>query len=436
MDKQILKQQVMDTIDAHADELVAIGKKIFANPELGYKEFETSKLVQETFDKIGLAHQDGLGITGVKAKVAGKSSKVNVAIMGELDSVLCYGHPAANPTNGATHACGHNAQIATMLGAAMGLVLSGATKQLDGDISFIAVPAEEFVELEYRETLRQSGKITFFGGKQELLKVGAFDDVDMAMMCHAMSDEKPNSLAWSAANGFVGKIVKYKGKEAHAGGAPHLGINALNAATLGLMAINAQRETFQDKDQIRVHPIITKGGDLVNIVPSDVRIETYVRGSNTPAIMDANKKVNRALQGSAMAIGAQVEITEIPGYLPLENCRALEDLVEQNLGDMVPAENVTRLPGGGGSTDMGDICAVMPGVHLMMGGFSGGAHQVDFEVMDDVAAYINPAKVMACTAIDLLFDGAKKAEEIKQNFKPAFTKEGYIEFWEDFVAVK
>jgi len=433
MDKALLKQQVCAAIDEHREELIALGNKIFENPELGYKEFETSKLVQETFAKIGLAYEADLAITGVKATAKGRQSKKNVAILGELDSVLCHGHPHANKLTGAAHACGHNAQIITMLGAAMGLTLSGAMNELDGDVTFMAVPAEEFVELEYRETLRKEGKISFFGGKQEMLKVGAFDDVDMAMMCHSASTPIPNMLALAGANGFVGKLINFKGKDAHAGGAPHLGINALNAATLGLMAIHAQRETFQDKDQIRVHPIITKGGDLVNIVPSDVRMETYVRGAEVDAIMDASKKVNRALVGAAMTQGATVEITEIPGYLPLYNCPAFEDVIVDNLDGFVKPEHVIRMPGGGGSTDMGDICAVMPGVHLAMGGFTGGAHQPDFVISDEEAAYITPAKIMACTAIDLLVDDAAKAVEICDNFKPKFTKEGYIEFWNEFV---
>ena len=74
MDKELLKQQVCATIDEHREELIAIGKKIFENPELGYKEFETAKVVQATFDRLGLAHQDNLAITGVKPKPRAKST--------------------------------------------------------------------------------------------------------------------------------------------------------------------------------------------------------------------------------------------------------------------------------------------------------------------------------------------------------------------------
>src|SRR5207247_3729751 len=87
----------------------------------------------------------------------------------------------------------------------------------------------------------------------------------------------------------------------------------------GLMAINAGRETFKDDASIRVHPIITHGGSQVNVIPGEVRIETYVRGKTVEAILDANRRVDRALRAGALALGAQVEIETLPGYLPLFN---------------------------------------------------------------------------------------------------------------------
>ena len=429
MNKQELKQQVFDVIDAHREELIGIGHTIMQNPELGFKEFATSQLVKDTFAKIGLNYQDGMAITGVKAKAEGKNHVRNVAILGELDSVLCFDHPYANKETGAAHACGHNAQITTMLGAAMGLVYSGAINELDGDVSFIAVPAEEFVEMEFRNNLRKEGKIYFLAGKNEMIKAGAFDDVDMAMMCHAGATPDPNTSVWAGANGFMGKLINFKGKNAHAGGAPHLGINALNAATLAISAINAQRETFQDQDRVRVHPIITKGGDLVNIIPSDVRIETHVRAANIPAFQDASKKVNRAVQGAAYAMGAEVEIIEVPGHLPLQNNADLCKVIDQNTLPFAKQENILYMPGMGGTTDMGDVSSIMPAAHMTYGGYQGGAHQADFFVSDDEAAYITPAKIMAATVIDLLSDGAAKADEICNNYKAPLKKEEYMEFW-------
>ena len=84
-------------------------------------------------------------------------------------------------------------------------------------------------------------------------------------------------------NGFVSKVIRYKGLAAHAAGAPHLGVNALNAASLGLSALAYQRETFRDDDHVRIHPIITKGGNLVNVVPDEVASRQVPSPSVLPA---------------------------------------------------------------------------------------------------------------------------------------------------------
>ncbi|MFR9161994.1 MAG: peptidase dimerization domain-containing protein [Ruthenibacterium lactatiformans] len=117
----------------------------------------------------------------------------------------------------------------------------------------------------------------------------------MAMMVHSETDApQPRAVVAGAAGGFIGKELRFLGKEAHAGGAPWEGVNALNAASLAIAAIHANRETFRDEDHVRVHPIITKGGDLVNTVPADVRMESYVRAASVQAMRTANAKVNRA----------------------------------------------------------------------------------------------------------------------------------------------
>lgn len=440
MKKAELKQRVCAAIDERAAEIIAIGDFMFDNPELGYKEFKAAALVEEKFVDLGLDYRAGIAITGIKSRLSGRQSKLSVAVMGELDAVVSQDHPHADPLTGAAHACGHNAQTAMMVGVAMGLVDSGVMSELDGDVVLFAVPAEEFVELDYRQQLRREGKIKFLGGKQELIELGELDDIDMAMMCHTASDTPERRMLIPGegigSNGFIGKLIKYVGTEAHAGGAPHEGVNALNAAMLGLMGIHANRETFKDADAIRVHPIITKGGDLVNIIPADVRIETYVRGRSIDAIMDASQKVNRALQAGAMAVGAEAIIDEIPGYLPLLNDQKMASLFAANCVELLGEEGV--LPGEpmAGSTDMGDITHIMPGIHPMVGGVDGRGHARDYMIVDPDMAYVIPAKAMAMTVIDLLYDGAALGLEIKNKFEPTMTKESYLAMWDELLGEK
>lgn len=425
MNRQELKELACKKIDEQAEKIFAIGEKILAHPEMGYREFDTSALVKEELSSLGIPYRDGLAVTGVKGNLAGREHLARVAVIGEMDAVTCSTHPTADPVSGAAHACGHNAQIAAMLGCAMGL--SAVAPELDGDVCFFAVPAEEFVEIGYRSKLRERGDLEFFGGKQELIRLGEFDDIDMAMMVHAQGNS-PESAAYVGGGGigFVAKTVNFIGKAAHAGGAPHEGINALNAAMAAMMCIHAQRETFRDEDKIRVHPIITNGGELVNVVPALVTMETYVRGATSEAIKDASAKVDRAIEGACMAIGAKCEITNYKGYLPLIQSEGLTELFEANaLGLGVKVVHGVDMTG---STDIGDLGHIMPILQPTMGGFVGNLHAVEFSVADKVRAYIEPAKLMAMTVIDLLCDKAEGALKIKESFVPKMTKEEYLAF--------
>lgn len=433
-DADLLKAKVSEEIEKRKDEIIEIGNDIFHHPELGYKEFRTSDIVGAMFRKMGLKYEDGLAITGKKARIPGKVHNLNVCIMGELDSVLCPGHPFADPKTGAAHSCGHNGQVASMLGAGFGLVFSGVMDSLDGDVTLLGVPSEEYVEIEYRNSLRREGKIRFLGGKQEMIAVGAMDDIDVSMLTHltAFDEEYVRASVGGSNNGFIGKNVFYKGKEAHAGGAPEKGINALKAAMLGLQAIDMQRETFRDSDNIRIHPIITKGGDLVNIVPADVRIETYVRGGTMPAILAACRTVDRSLKAGAAAFGAEVEIRTLPGYLPMHGVAGLYDLHQKNLATLV-GDAAVKVDNehSTGSTDMGDISAIMPAIHPRSGGVRGQGHTKNYVIYDPYTAYVVPAKAMAMTAIDLLVDGAEKGLAMKREFKPLYTKQTYLKMWEE-----
>lgn len=431
MDKEQLKGKVCETIEMHSERIIAIGRDIFSHPELGFKETRTAAIVADILKELNFECEEHIAITGVKGIAKGKESRAKVMIIGELDAVVCPLHRHADVLTGAAHSCGHHAQITSLIGLAIGL--APFSKYLDGDVVCAAVPAEEYVELEYRQRLREEGKIEFFGGKQEWIRLGVFDDIDVGMMVHSHAGvTEPKFLINCDSSGFIGKVIQFTGKEAHAGAEPHNGINALNAATLAIMAINAQRETFRESDRIRVHPIITKGGDLVNIVPADVRMETYVRGKTIDAVVDASKKVNRALKGSAMAVGSEVQIMEIPGYLPLRQNTGINQIFAANAAKLLGPESNLYGYELMGSTDAGDLSSIMPFAHLSGGGFDGNAHSKDFTVTDEWMAYIRPAQVMAMSVVDLLWDHAALARFTKDNDKAPLNRDSYIKFWQDF----
>lgn len=423
--REELKARVCAEIDRRAEEIRCISDHIMRNPESGYREVKTARFVGEQLDRMGLAHRDGLALTGVKARMKGRSAGPTVAVLGELDSLIVWDHPLADPVTHAAHACGHNAQIASMLGAGMGL--QTVMDQLDGDVVLFAVPAEEYIEVEWRLGLREQKKIEFLVGKAELIKLGEFDDVDMATITHTTANpEEGLASVGGTSNGCVVKFMRFVGKASHAGGAPHRGINALKAANIALQAIDAQRETFRDDDTIRVHPIITKGGEAVSAIPADVRLETFVRGKTLEAIEDAATKVDRALRAGALALGAKVQITTIPGYLPMVQDPNLVELARANCATIVGEQNLGARPHGTGSTDVGDLGYIMPVVHPRTGGAVGNGHGNDYYTVDQDLAAVAPAKAMAMTVIDLLHDGAREARRVKAEAGKKLTRDEYL----------
>ena len=429
--KEELKKLACAAIDARRDDILAFADSVAAEPELGFKEYKTAEKFASLLRGLGREPRTGVANTGVIDVFKGAKSELRVAVMGELDAILVADHPDADPMTGAVHACGHNAQLASIAAIACALHDTGLMDELDGDVVLMGVPAEENVEITYRNKLREEGKLWFLSGKQEFIRLGEFDDIDVSVMQHsAVAAPGFKAGASSVCNGFTVKLINYKGKAAHAGAAPFEGVNALNAAMLGLMAVHAQRETFRDEDHIRVHPIITKGGDIVNIVPADVRLESYVRGSNTAAILEASEKVNRAFRSGADAVGAECEIIELPGYLPVIQCEELNALMYRELQSLVGDGVLNDCPGfGGGSTDLGDVSHLMPAIQSFFAGVEGGLHTKDFCLKDKDLAILTAAKAMLCLVIELLYGGAEVGKKIKKGFKPVLTKEQYLREW-------
>ncbi|MQG37686.1 MAG: amidohydrolase [SAR202 cluster bacterium] len=425
-DTNVIKTIFSNAIDGRIDEVKRLTLDILHHPETGYREYRTSRLVADWFRTNGFHVQTNVAKTGVIATIETGRAGPHVAVLGELDALIVPEHIYAAHETGAAHACGHHAQIGSMITVAAGLLTESVIKTLTGKISFMATPAEEYIELGYRQTLVDNGEIEFFGGKQEFIKLGFFDSVDIAMLTHTGSEIAGTLGIGGSNNGMVGKTVRYLGKAAHAGGAPHLGINSLNAAHLALAAIHAQRETFRESDTVRVHPIITKGGSAVNSVPSDVRIETYVRASNVPAILVTSQKIDRAFRAGALATGAAVEITTNPGYLPAKYDSALTELYRLNASSLIGHDNIIQLNHGTGCTDMGDVSQIIPAIQPTANATTGSGHGVDYRVENYELAITKAGKAMGMTLIDLLTADGAKARDIAGSFDAPMTIRDYL----------
>lgn len=425
-----VEKRIVQIIDDNRKLILDFANDIYCNAELGYKEFRTSEKFIRFMEHLNLSVTKDLAITGAKAYLNPEKDKIfSLALLGELDALRIPKHAHVNPETQAAHCCGHHAQLTGVIGAAIALTDSDISDRLDGQVIFFTTPAEEFGEVEFKNSLVEEEKIKFGGGKCELIRIGAFEDVDMCL-AHHISLEGVQTGSGSG-NGFVSKVIRIKGKAAHAAGCPEQGINALSAATLGLQGLAFNRETFRDEDCVRVHPILTKGGDLVNVVPDEAVIETLVRGKNLEAFADAAIKTDRSFKAGAMAMGAGFQIQTTPGYLPSLPQAAPEEMIDI-IREVAEGKEVKEVPldfHSGGSTDVGDVQHLMPVITFNTGGASGGLHQVNFEITDEEEAYILTAKIFALSTYRLLRSGAAVGKRIKESYSPKFnSKEEYVNF--------
>ncbi len=167
---------------------------------------------------------------------------------------------------------------------------------------------------------------------------------------------------------------------------------------------------------------MTAGGDSVNIIPEQVKLESYVRGASLPAIIAANQKINRALAAGAAALGAKALIIDRPGYAPLHNDSNLAELAKSCMEALVGPQRVSfTKKHSTGCTDMGDISCVMPAIHPSASGASGAAHSSEFHIADLEKACLNSAKAQMLLIDSLLQDDAANARQVLAKARPPYS---------------
>ena len=252
-----LKERVAAEVDARRDQLIQIADTIHANPELGFQEFKAASLLTGVLEEDGFSVERGVAgmETAFIATLRGQGDEPVVAFLAEYDALPGLGH-----------ACGHNIIAAAAVGA--GLALGTVLPDLAGTIQVIGTPAEE------------GG-----GGKVIMVDAGIFDGVDAAMMIHPSGR---NLLGRGALTAYP-VTLEFYGRPAHAAAKPDEGINALETMILTYNGINALRQHL--RDDVRIHGIITHGGDAPNIVPEYTKAEFIVRAADTPYAMEVLGKV-------------------------------------------------------------------------------------------------------------------------------------------------
>lgn len=421
-------EKLIANVEKHRQLILDANDYIWEHAESGYREWETCAYLAERFEAMGYTLTKAGNIPGFYTDLDTGRPGPKVLILGEMDSLIIPTHPNARKDTGCVHACGHHCQSAALLGIAAALKEPGALDGLSGSVRLMAVPAEEVVEFEFRDEMRKQGIIKYLGGKQEFLSRGYMKGCDLAFMVHTSYGDGCFEPANRGGNGCVFKYATFLGKAAHAGYSPHKGVNALYAANLAMNAVNALRETFQEADYVRTHPIITKGGSVVNAIPSLVSIENQVRTATMQSLIAENEKVNRAMAGAAAAMGTGLILTDRTGYAPLNTDLRLSDLYCKAAYLLDPENPIETNPTWStGCTDMGDVSCLMPAIHPYCKGAAGPAHHDDYQIADVEKACINSAKVQLVLLELLLENEAAEARDIVNNFTPVYdTLEAYL----------
>jgi amidohydrolase len=399
-------QKVVSTIDANSAAFRSVSQKIFDFKELGQQEFKSSQLLMEELRKLGFTVsgdlkvpadlvKDGIAKTAFRAELQGKGPGPTVTIMLEYDALK----------NG--HACGHNLIATSGLMAAAGL--ASIMKETPGRILVIGTPDEERGSLG--------------GGKVALLEGGHFEGTDLVLITHGFDRWSVDQrvLAMKRAT-FI-----FKGKSAHAAQAPHKGINALRGAIFTFNGVDMLREHV--RQDVRIHGIIKKGGDLVNVVPELAEAEFAVRALDTATMEDVYSKVVNCAKAGELVTGAKLEFKEPRTSLkaPILVPSFTKMVIDQVRSLGVP-ETEIKDQEDFASSDLGNVGYSYPTVNLWFKIAPEGTalHSDAFREYagSDEAwkATVIAAKAIALTAYDLLTQ-PEKVKSIQEKFKDLKTKE-------------
>lgn len=390
VDSESLKKEAIAEIDSISKKLIEISDRIHAQPEIGHKEFETSKLLSSELEKAGFRVEKpvcGLA-TAFKATMPGKPGGPTVALLAEMDAL-----------EGIGHGCGHNIIGTASLGAA--LALKKIMPQINGNLVVYGTPAEE-------------GGVENAGGK--VIMASEIAKADVAMMVHPSS----NTLVNATSIAREAMEFEFFGKSAHAGGSPHEGVNALNAVIHFFTLVDSLRQHV--KPDVRLHGIITDGGKAANVVPEHAAAKMYVRAKDKGYMKEVVEKVKKCAEGAAVATGTTMKVRDYANTLEnMMTNHALAEAMKKNWQEIgVKVGELDRESGG--STDMGNVSQVVPSIHpyIAIGPDKMPGHSTEFVKAaaseQGHQGLIYAAKGLAMTAIDVFTDPGLLAN-IKKEFK-------------------
>lgn len=326
-------QELLINVEKYAAGLDALSLEVWKNPELGFKEFIACKLQCDLLKKWGFEVTENYCGFETAFRCEYGSGSPAFAITSEYDALPGIGH-----------GCGHNLICATALGAFVTMVDYMKMNNLPGKVILLGTPAEE-------------------GGssKVQIVDSGALDGVDAAMMVHPSWRTCLDTGCLSIRR----FDVLFKGKAAHAGGSPQLGLNALDAVQLMFAGINAWRQQLPESS--RIHGVVTDGGLKPNIIPEQASCSFFVRAATAEWQEKMNQRFDDIVKGAALMTGCDYEYTKVSsGTKARKPASLMNQLWMENIGELGSPVDLSFGPGRG-SSDFGNVSQAVPAIHPYIG---------------------------------------------------------------------
>ncbi len=328
---EAVKGRIEETLQEWQDRVLALSRAIHAQPELAFEEVRAAAAVTALLEEAGFDVERGTaGLPTAFTATAGT---------GELVVALCVEYDAL-PDVG--HACGHNLIAGASIAAALALL--PYVDELGITLKAIGTPAEEHG-----------------GGKALMLERGVFAGVALAMMVHPVQAGLTYNPAGTSAQAVGRYRATFRGHASHAAAAPHLGVNAADAATITQVAVGLLRQQIPGDHRIAM--FIQEAGHATNIIPDLAVVEFECRAFTLDEYHALLERVRKCFEAGALATGTTLDIESTePLYEPLIQDEDLAthwtDAMASFGYDVSPSKGL-----GGGSTDMGNVSQVVPSLH-------------------------------------------------------------------------
>lgn len=429
------KKSVMQSVESHQEELIALSDSIWALAETAFNESGSSKLLADYAEANGFTVERGVaGIPTAFLATYGSGSPV-ISVLGEFDAlpgISQKAQPEKEPLNSgaAGHGCGHNLFGAASLASAVAIKELIAAGKLNGTVKFMGTPAEE----------------KYFA-KIWMVNAGLWDDVDVNVSWH------PGALTEADVQSNLSLVdfkVEFFGQTAHAAMDPWNGRSASDALELYTTGINYYREHI--RPTVRIHYHIQDGGQVVNVVPDYSRLWVRVRDTKREGLMPVYERVKEMAEGAAIMANVDYKISLISGIYEILVNRTGGEVMQQNLELLGPitytdteqefAKKIQEATGkpqvgmdssiqpfretienpGGGSTDVGDVSWNVPNINLSV---TTAPKETPWHSWAVVACggmsighkgMLQAAKAMGMTMADL-FENPKLVEKVKAEYK-------------------